>query len=494
MAGRHIRFSTHSRQRLDAGAAKLIHWSLIYLISEWAIRLIMLVYVPRERSAAAARTWLLLIFLLPWPGLILYAIIGRVYLPKSRIEQQRQASQQICAVQAQMEKSLVTAPALPATLDPLVSLATKLGDFEPFGGNTVELLPSYEASLDRLISEIETAQQHVHLLYYIYGDDDVGRRFTDALIRAAGRGVQCRVLLDAVGSKSALRHLAPEMRRAGVEVHAALRVKLFGRSSARFDLRNHRKLAVIDGSVAYTGSQNIVAGNFVPGYPNEELVVRVTGPVAAQFQAVFVADRFFETGTTLNQSEIFPPLASTGSSILQVVPSGPGYQHENGQELLVSLLYAARRRIVLTTPYFVPDETFFQALRSAAHRGVDVHLVLSRHANKLFIQLAQRSYYDELLEDGVKIYLYRPGFLHAKHMSVDDDVAIIGSTNIDIRSFALNAEINLLIYDPDVIAQLKLVQEGYFAKSELLSLEQWRKRPLIARTCHGVARLADTLL
>jgi cardiolipin synthase len=284
------------------------------------------------------------------------------------------------------------------------------------------------------------------------------------------------------------------MRLAGVEVHTALRVKLFGRNSGRFDLRNHRKLAVIDGTVAYTGSQNIVNGDFVRGYPNEEMVVRVTGPIVAQFQAVFVADRFFETGTTLEQSEVFPPLTPTGSSTLQVVPSGPGYQRENGQELLVCLLYAARKRIVLTTPYFVPDETFFQALRSAAHRGVDVHLVLSRHANKLFIQLAQRSYYDELLEDGVKIHLYRPAFLHAKHMSVDDDLAIIGSTNIDIRSFALNAEINLLIYDPAVVAQLKLVQERYFANSELLSLEEWRKRPLVARTMHGIARLADTLL
>ncbi|HUR45833.1 MAG TPA: cardiolipin synthase [Candidatus Saccharimonadales bacterium] len=472
----------------------LLHWSLIYLISEWAIRLIMLIYVPRERSAAAARTWLLLIFLLPWPGLILYLVIGRVYLPKSRIEQQRQASQQICAVQAQMGLGSVSFPDLPANLEPLVKLATKLGDFQPFGGNSIQLLSNYEESLNSLIEEIDRASRHVHLLYYIYGDDEWGIRCRDALIRAAQRGVHCRVLLDAVGSKAALRNLAPGLRKAGIEVHAALRVQLFRRNSARFDLRNHRKIAIIDGKVAYTGSQNIVSGDFVRGYPNRELVVRVTGPVVAQFQAVFVADRFFETGTTLDQGEVFPTLSATGSSILQVVPSGPGYERENGQELMVSLLYAARKRVVLSTPYFVPDETFFQGLRSAAHRGVDVHLVLSEHANKLFIQLAQRSYYDELLQEGVNIHLYRPGFLHAKHMSVDDQIAIIGSTNIDIRSFALNSEINLLLYDTAVIVELKKLQEHYFANSSLLSLEEWRRRPLMARTLHGIARLADTLL
>lgn len=470
------------------------NWSLIYLLSEWAIRLIMLVYVPRQRSAAAARTWLLLIFLLPWPGLIVYAFIGRVYLPKIRIEQQRRASELICKVQAQMGSRIPTPPALAPHLQSLVNLATRLGDFQPFGGNKVELLTGYEESLNRLIADIDAAQSHVHLLFYIYADDATGRRMTDTLIRAASRGVQCRVLLDAVGSKAALRWLAPEMRRAGVEVHAALRVKLFRRNSARFDLRNHRKIAVIDGCIAYTGSQNIVDSEFVRGYPNEELMMRVTGPAVAQLQAVFVADRFFETGTTLDQSQAFPNLSPTGNTTVQVVPSGPGYQRDNGQELMVSLLYAARKRIVLSTPYFVPDETFFQALRSAARRGVEVHLVLSKHANQLFTQLAQRSYYEELLENGVTIHLYRPRFLHAKHLCIDGEIALVGSTNIDIRSFALNAEINLLIYHPEVMANLQKIQDRYFANSEILTLEEWEKRPLWARTLYGVARLADSLL
>jgi len=472
----------------------MFHWSVLYLISEWAIRLVMLSYVPARRSAAAARSWLLLIFLLPWPGLVLYMLIGRIRLPKTRIEQQQRASLRIRTVQKQMSLLPATYPNLPPHLQPLVRLANQLGDFDSFGGNKFELLSDYDESLVRLVAEIDAARIHVHLLYYIFSDDRAGRLVADALIRAVKRGVTCRMLMDAVGSKRGLARIAPELRAAGVEVHAAMPVGLFRKNSARYDLRNHRKIAVMDGRVAYTGSQNIVDPEFVKGFPNEELVVRVSGPVVAQLQVVFVADYFFETGETLVGPEFFPELKPQGHTTAQVLPSGPGYQRENGQELMVALLYAARERVVLTTPYFVPDEVFLQAVRAASRRGVSVHLVVSEHANQLLTQLAQRSFYDELLEDGVNVHLYKPRFLHAKHLSIDDDIALIGSTNIDIRSFALNAEINLIAYDREIVSQLRALQELYFKNSELLTMEKWRERSWAVRTMHGIARLADALL
>ncbi len=454
----------------------------------------MLVYVPQRRSAAASRTWLLLIFLLPWPGLILYALFGRIYVPKRRIEQQQRASDRIRAVQEQMRERSFSHPKIATESISIVRYAARLGDFQPFGGNRIELLAEYEDAIDRLIADIDAAHHHVHLLFYIYGNDEFGRKVSDALARAVQRGVKCRVLLDAVGSKQALRRLAPRMRAQRIEVIEMLPVGFFRRNAARFDLRNHRKIAVIDGRIGYTGSQNIVDPNFVKGHPNEELFLRVTGPVVVQLQAVFLADHYFEAGGQLDHPELFPSLDSRGASTAQVVPSGPGYQHQNSQELIVTLLYSARKRVVITTPYFVPDEPFLEALRSAVLRGVDVRLVLSMHANQLVTQLAQRSYYDELLAAGVKIYLYRPKFLHAKHWSIDDGIVVIGTANIDIRSFALNAELNMLIYDPLVVAKVKALQERYFADSQLLEAEEWRKRPLWARTVQGVARLADSLL
>ncbi len=204
-----------------------MHWSLVYLISEWSIRLVMLVYVPQRRSAAATRTWLLFIFLLPWPGLVCYGLFGRIYVPRKRIEQQKRASQKIRAVQAQMGVRPLARPNLPPHLTPIVTLATRLADFQPLGGNRVELLADYQGYTSRLIADIDRARHHVHLLYYIHGDDETGRQVADALERAAKRGVKCRVMLDAVGSKAALSALAPRMRANGVEVQSMLPGRFF---------------------------------------------------------------------------------------------------------------------------------------------------------------------------------------------------------------------------------------------------------------------------
>lgn len=470
------------------------YWSTLYLISEWVIRFIMLVYVPQQRSSAAARTWLLLIFLLPWPGLVLYALLGRIRIPRARVEQQMLASQKIVQAQVQQKAHLICQPELPSYLEHIPGLAAQLGDFGAFAGNAVELLPDYAGSIARLMADIDAATDHVHLLTYILAPDDTGKSVSDALTRAARRGVQCRLMLDAVGSRAGLEKLGPQLREAGVEVVAMLAVGFFRHNAARFDLRNHRKLAVIDGSIGYVGSQNLVDAVFVPGHPNEELVARITGPVVAQIQAILLADRFIETGAAFDYGPLFPELPSTGKFPAQLLPSGPGYQRENARELFVALLYAARQRVVFTTPYFVPDEPFLAALRSAARRGVEVRLIVSLHANQAFTQLAQRSYYDDLLSAGVHVHLYRPRFLHAKHLSVDDSIALLGSTNIDIRSFALNAEVSFLAYDPAVVAQLRAVQERYLADSDLLDLATWRHRPLSQRVAQNLARLADSLL
>jgi cardiolipin synthase len=463
---------------------------MIYLASEWVIRVAMLIYVPQKRSAAASRTWLLLIFLLPWPGLVLYALFGRIYVPHKRIAQQERASKHIRAIQPRIPARIPPAPTLATT----AALAARLGDFETFGGNRIELLTDYNGSIKRLIEDIDAASHHVHLLFYIFEDDETGHRVAASLIRAIQRGVNCRVLMDAVGSKRGLKRLAPELRAAGVEVNVMLPVGLFRSNAARFDLRNHRKIAVVDGCIGYTGSQNIVNPGFVKGYPNEELVARVTGPVVAQLQAVFLADHYFETNAALDESELFPVQKPAGRSAAQVVPSGPGYQRENGQELIVALLYSAQKRVVITTPYFVPDEPFLQAIRTAALRNVEIHLVVSHHANQRITQLAQRSYYEALLEADVQVHLYQPHFLHAKHLSIDDDVVFLGSTNIDIRSFALNSEINLLIYDSEVAASLRAVQERYFANSTRLRQDEWNRRPLASKVIENTARLADSLL
>ena len=468
-------------------------WTALYLASEWVIRLVMLVYVPPRRSAAATRTWLLFIFLLPWPGLLLYALMGRIYVSRRRIDQQARASKLIREFQERLPE-MGAQPELPAPLAHIPEVVRRLGDFQVFAGNQVELLDDYEGALERLLADIRSAEHHVHLLTYIFAADTTGRRVSEALIEAAKRGVRCRLLADAVGSKGGLAALGPALTLAGVEVIPLLRVGFFRHNAARFDLRNHRKLAVIDGRIGYTGSQNLVDPDFVPGFPNEELMVRVIGPVVPQLQAVFVADRFFETEQILGEPELYVFSSSEENAHAQVVPSGPGYQQENFEEILVTLLFAARQRVVITTPYFVPSEPFLEAMCAAGRRGLEVHLVVSQHANQLVTQLAQASYYEELLGAGVTVHLYQPRFLHAKHVTIDADVALVGSTNIDIRSFALNAEIGVLLYDRAVVERLRVIQERYFAASEILNPEAWRRRPITQKVAQNLARLADSLL
>lgn len=471
----------------------LEHLGAAYYASEWIVRLAMLVYVPQQRPAAATRTWLLLIFLMPWPGLILYALIGRIRVTQGQREKLARASRTIRQVEQSADEAVIGTP--PHAFASVSALAFATGDFLPFVGNHISLFDEYDGWNAQLIADIDAAQTRVHLLFYIFADDTTGNRVADALERATARGVECRVLIDAVASKDAFKHLVPRMQRVGVNAHAAMQGSgLFRRNTARIDLRNHRKLVIIDGETGHIGSQNIVNPTFVPNHPNEELMARMTGPVVGQLEAVFFTDWFLETNERLDARDIIPDPDSPAGSIAQVVPSGPGYQLENARDVFIALLYAARSRVVITTPYFVPDEPFLQAMRAAATRGVEVHLVLSKHANQPFSQFAQRSYYQDVLSVGVHIHLYRPHFLHAKHLTVDDQVAVIGTSNIDIRSFALNAEVTLLVYDPAVVGELVRVQERYFRDSDLLDAREWNDRPLVTKVLQNVARLADSLL
>ena len=461
---------------------------LIVLFADWAIRIGALFVIPSRSRPAAARSWLLLVGFLPFLGLPLYLAFGHPWLSRERRERQARASGVIAQRQTPMQALRWTPDVATAGI---AALAERLGDFMPLHGNAVELIDDYEASLQRLLDDIAGAKSHVHLLYYLMLDDAVGRRFADALREAAARGVRCRVLLDALGAKPGLRAFAPMLRDAGVELHAMLPGGLSWRRGARVDLRNHRKLAVIDGRIGCTGSQNLADPGFVPGHPNREVVARVRGPIVAQLAAVFASDWYIETGQTL---EIGPPDPEPDDVAAQLLPSGPAYPFENARDLLLALILRARRRIVLATPYFVPDDVIQSALSTAALSGVDVQLILSASNNQRLTALAQRAAIGPLLDAGVRIALHRPHFLHAKHLGVDDAVALIGSINLDIRSFALNAELGMLCYDPTVVARLRAIETDCLADAEHLDAARWRARPAWQRSLEGIARLADSFL
>jgi cardiolipin synthase len=470
-------------------------WAWIFFLSEWAFRIAMVVVVPFRRTPAAAKGWLLLIFFEPWVGMLLYLLIGRPNLPRWQREQLAKLPQAMAHVVGRLANHPnVFHPDVGPALAQAVVLAENLGGSPILGGNAVELLADYDGTITRLAADIDRAERHVHLLFYIFADDHATAPVVEALGRAAKRGVRCRVLADAIGSRAGLRTLRPKLTALGVAVHEMLPVSLLPWRKARVDLRNHRKIAVIDGWVGYTGSQNLIAADFKKGLAYEDLMARITGPVVLELQYIFAADWFLETNEVLDGETEFPCPEIAGGIPAQALASGPAFPTQNNQRLFVALVHGAREKVVLTTPYFIPDEPILQAMQTAALRGAEVHLVVSEKGDHPIVSLAQKSYYEELLEAGVQIHLYRKGFLHAKHLSIDGAVAAVGTSNLDIRSFALNAEVMLMIYDSGVAARLAAEQARYFANSRLLTLATWRQRSFSSKVAQNLARLLSPLL
>lgn len=458
-----------------------------FYICEWLIRLAMLVVVPLRRSPAAACSWLLLIFFQPVPGLLLFSAIGNPRFPRWRTLRFERLQPMFAATAARLEGAAASNPAV----KDVAALALRLGGMPAVGGNRAEFLDDYDRTIDRLVSDIDGARQHVRILVYIFADDAVGLRVIDALERAVGRGVSCHVLVDPVGSHHWIRGSLKRLSDAGVEARAILPFR-FVRGRTRRDMRNHRKLFLIDGQIGYAGSQNIVAKDFRPGVSNRELVARIEGPAVSEMTAVFLADWFLETETMLEDGPAIPEPA--GNDVIQVLPSGADYPLQGFETLLVWQIHKARERVVIVTPYFIPSDALLGAMRTAVARGVVVHLVVSAIADQKLVSLAQSSYYDEFLVSGVRIHRFRSYLLHAKNVSVDGRLAVLGSSNVDLRSFQLNEEVSLLLFDRDAIAGLEAIQDSYLTQSDEMDLSTWRERPKLTKLGGNLARLVSPLL
>jgi cardiolipin synthase len=478
-----------------------LSFSVAVDVIEWTIRLAMLaVIIARPLRPAAALAWLSIVMFLPWLGLIIYFLIGGRRLGVLRA---RRYAQDLTLRQASrysgVHRAFVTKPRIDEHQRPLVDVAETFVGLPILGGNRVELLPSAARFIDGLIEDIETAQHHVHLMFFIFEDDDQGRRVADALMRAAKRGVACRVLADGAGSFFFFRDLGERLRRAGVQVVENLPVTSLRRLLARVDLRNHRKLAVIDGVTAYTGSHNIIRGDYGHrrGGTWQDLTARIVGPTVSQLQAVFFEDWHFETEESLPLDGLFPEPQLPSRVPIQVVPSGPtGVDSLTAvmRDVVIEALHTARRRVIMTTPYFVPDEALLTAMRLAAARGARVDLVMPVASDHVLPDLAARAYFEPLLGAGVRIHLNRAGLLHAKTMTVDDGFAMLGSANFDIRSFFLNFELNLLLYEEDATAQLRFCQMQYIAESDEVLSETWAERGTWQRLAQNFAMLLSPLL
>jgi cardiolipin synthase len=476
----------------------LLFWTQLFAGSEWVIRLIMLpVIVLRKEKPTTCLAWLSIVFFEPWIGLGLYLLIGENRLGRRRLERRRDRRPELeAAAYGEVETRHIVDPNDKNGCRVLVYLTQSAGGLPIVADNSIALTTDTDESLDRLIDAIDAARQHVHLLFYIFQDDRVGRRVALALAHAADRGVACRVLADAVGSRCLFRRLAPWMRQHGVRIFPVLPANLWRIPFKRLDLRNHRKLAIIDGTVAFTGSQNIVESVF--GHRRagawHDIMARVTGPVVWQLQSIFLEDWFHESGELMEDAALFPPHRSDGDVVMQVVPTGPDRSTESFQDLVVKAIFLARRHVVITSPYFIPNDAMQLALRMAALRGVQVDLVLPRRSDHRLVELAGSFYCEHLMRHGVNVYLFRDGMLHSKTLTVDNALAMFGSANYDIRSFDLNFELNLFVHTADAVEEMRRLQRGYLERSDRATPADLPSHTRLGRLKANVAKLFSPLL
>ncbi len=472
----------------------------VFLALDLALRIVLLGVIPHNRKPSSAMAWLLLVLLIPFVGLAIFLVLGRTEIGRRRHEKQVEVNDLI-----RRGTSTTTASHLApgsSYVESVVTLNRNLGALPASQGNEVTLLSDYRESIGAMTAAVDGAQHFVHVQFYITAWDSVTGPFFDALIRATDRGVTVRLLFDYLGSKGipGYKDMLTRLDETRIAWRAMLPVGLRKGELRRPDLRNHRKILVVDGGVAFMGSQNLIE----PGYNKEknhlagrewvELMCRVTGPVVAALDVVFATDWYSETDEQLTD-ELVPPTAEPDGGLTgQVIPSGPGFATENNLRAFTTLLYSARRRISITSPYFVPDESLLYAVTTAAHRGVEVELFVSEEGDQFMVYHAQCSYYGALLEAGVRIYLYpAPYVLHSKHFSIDEDVAVLGSSNMDLRSFGLNYEVSMMLAGGDVVSRMRKVEDAYRMQSRELTVEEWATRPWRSRYADNVMRLTSAL-
>ena len=476
--------------------------ALLLLAAHIFIVAVAAVLVSMNRRPSSAIAWVLAIIFIPVLGAVVYFFVGYAKLPKARRDKQREVNN---LVLARTEGSPLVSQGRdwPEWLHSAVALNSNLGALPMVGGNSATLLDDYNGTFDAMIAEIDQATSYVHVEFYILALDATTEPFFQALARATQRGVAVRVLSDHLAGLMfpARKETLALLHDIGAEYHPMLPVRPWRGEWQRPDLRNHRKIFVVDGRVGFTGSQNLIdasynkKGNLKRGLQWHELMMRIEGPAVRELDAVFATDWYSETDVIL-------PLASSslvssqGSALIdaQVLPSGPSFDNENNLKLYATLIHKAERRVSITSPYFVPDESILMAIVTAAARGLSVELFVSEIGDQSMVYHAQRSYYEALLRAGVRIYLYRaPKVLHSKHFTIDEEVAVIGSSNMDVRSFSLNMEVSVLVQGRGFVDAIREIEDGYRVKSRELQLEDWIRRPVAQKAFDNLARLTASL-
>lgn len=453
------------------------------------------VVIGENRNPVKSLAWVTVLLLIPIFGLLLYLIFGRSLKSVHIISRKdKRRLQSITNPVVKFDNS----DQFSESCQKLLRLTKSLAQEPTYVGNHIDIFTSGKEKFDALKRDIQSAQSYIHIQYYIFENDVIGRELRDLLVEKAKSGVEVRLIYDHVGSFTINAAFFQRMRHDGVDAHAFLRIT-FTQLINRLNWRNHRKLVVIDGRVGYIGGMNI-ADRYVTGtrtqMPWRDTHLRIEGPAVAGLYFSFAVDwNFMKRGLLLHSIPSNEPNAPLpGNDVMQVLPSGPTGKWSNISYVFIKAISAAKKCVYIQTPYFLPSDALLKALQTSALSGVDVRLMLPRHADSILLKLAAGSYLKECLLAGIKIYFYEPTMMHSKCVIVDDDFATTGSTNFDFRSFEHNFECNVLVYSREFNQRMKDIFLDDQSQSTRVYLAQWRRRPLAVKAVESVVRLLSPIL
>ena len=496
-----------------------LHWSvhivtILIPLADFMLRFgLSIRVIMRQRQYGLTLAWLVVILLLPFLGALIYLFFGENRIGDTRF---KRAQESLGHYQKWLSSLPSIAPVnwakLHPQLKPIHNQADALIGIPTMDGNHLEIIEEPEKIMRSIIHDIDGAQSTCHLQFYIWHEGGTADEVVSSVIAAAQRGVTCRILIDSIGSNDFLKGSKfTEMRAAGVKIEEELPAGFIKALFRRVDIRNHRKIVVIDGKIAYTGSQNMVDPDFFKKEAEVgkwvDIMVRIQGPVVEAIAGTFISDWFLETDNAKVRSRSMDQDIThvreiadirhqevSGDVPIQFVPTGPGFTPEAIHSLLLTTIYASRKNITLTTPYFVPDESILTALQSAAQRGVDVRIIVPEVNDSKLVHYASWARYENMIKNGVSIKLFRGGLLHSKTITVDDEFALFGSVNLDMRSFWLNFEATLFVYNQDFTKELREIQKRYIQNSKNLTLKDFENRSLVERFFENSALIIGPLL
>ena len=479
----------------------MIDWSLIAseiasltfnILYFGAIIGTIIIVILDNRNPVKTIAWILVLMFLPLVGLVFYFFFGRAHR-RERIISKNSYDRLLKKPMAEYLLQETSTP--PVKYEKLISLLQQINQAFPFDGNKVEIYTSGSDMVQALVQALRKAQRHIHLEFYIFEDDAVGRLVRDVLMDKAREGVEVRVIYDDVGCWHVPHRFYEEMREAGIEVRSFLKVR-FPLFTSSVNYRNHRKIVVVDGHTGFIGGMNL-AQRYVRGLSWgtwRDTHLKIQGRAVHGLQTAFLLDWYFVDRSLLTNTCYFPRVESHGTSLAQIVTSEPiGPWKEIMQGLIVAIS-TAKKYFYIQTPYFLPTEPVLQAMQTAALAGVDVRLMLPKKADNLLTHLASCSYISDVLQAGVKVYFYEKGFLHSKLWVSDDEFVSVGSTNLDFRSFEHNFEVNAFIYDADTALQMRDIFLRDQRDCLLAFQKNWKRRPWYWKAAESVVRLLAPLL